>query len=94
MVNFFGNLSKPNYFIIEPSLCARIKCEFYSECQVSQDKPTCVCPANCDNEPKKRLCGNDGQTYESECHMRIASCKKKELITRAYDGECGKLDFQ
>ena len=52
-----------------------------------------MCPATCDGQPRARLCGNDGQTYDNLCQMKRSSCLKKELVLKAYDGECGKLDL-
>ena len=75
----------------EPTACAKVKCQYYADCRVSGDVAQCVCPGNCDSVPKAQLCGNDGQTYESICHMKQASCQKKELVLKAYDGECGKF---
>ena len=59
----------------------------------------CVCPTDCiveaqdvvitDSEGKK-VCGTDGQTYPSECHMKIAACKKYQYIVVANKGDCGK----
>ena len=42
-----------------------------------------------DSEGKK-VCGTDGQTYPSECHMKIAACKKYQYIVVANKGDCGK----
>ena len=53
----------------------------------------CVCPRGCDSLPKKRICGNNGQTYDNMCEMKQKSCQRKELVLKAYDGECGKGIF-
>jgi len=72
----------------QPTACAKIKCQFYADCRVTGDSAVCVCPATCDGQPRARLCGNDGQTYENVCQMKRSSCLKKELVLKAYDGEC------
>ena len=38
----------------------------------------------------KKVCGTDGKTYPTECHMKIAACKKQQYIVVANKGECGK----
>ena len=84
-----------------PGGCANISCEFYSVCksQGVGQPGLCVCPTDCiveaqdvvitDSEGKK-VCGTDGQTYPSECHMKIAACKKYQYIVVANKGDCGK----
>lgn len=79
--------------------CANITCELYSVCN-SQGPGlpgVCVCPTDCIEEAKdvvivesdsNKVCGTDGQTYESECKMRIAACKKQQYIVVANKGDC------
>ena len=85
-----------------PGGCANITCEFYSVCK-SQGigRPgVCVCPEDCVEEEVQdvmivekdmnKVCGTDGQTYQSECLMKIAACNKQQYIVVANKGECGK----
>ena len=32
------------------------------------------------------ICGHDNKTYQSECFMRRESCRRKEAIVKAYNG--------
>ena len=34
------------------------------------------------------VCGSDGNTYSSECHLQSANCRMGLQITIASDGEC------
>ena len=90
-------------FFFFPGGCANITCEFYSVCK-SQGigRPgLCVCPEDCVEEEVQdvmivekdmnKVCGTDGQTYQSECLMKIAACNKQQYIVVANKGECGKL---
>ena len=35
-----------------------------------------------------RVCGGDGVTYESRCHLQAAGCRIGRAIKFAYDGKC------
>ena len=88
--------------IFFPGGCANVTCEFYSVCK-SQGigRPgLCVCPEDCVEEEVQdvmiveedmnKVCGTDGQTYQSECLMKIAACNKQQYIVVANKGECGE----
>ena len=52
----------------------------------------CSCPT-CDSTPgADAVCGSDGRTYASSCHVESASCRMKKDIKVAKRGACGKLD--
>lgn len=36
------------------------------------------------------MCANDGRTYNTECEMKLAGCKRGMNITKLHDGECRK----
>ena len=100
----FRNIFWPKFvlFFFFPGGCANVTCEFYSVCK-SQGigRPgVCVCPEDCLEEEVQdvmivekdmnKVCGTDGQTYQSECLMKIAACNKQQYIVVANKGECGK----
>lgn len=34
------------------------------------------------------VCGSDGITYQSICHLQLQSCKRRKMITVLHNGEC------
>ena len=83
-VNTFDFVS----FIKEP--CSNVKCEHYGKCFVKFEGTTeCICPY-CSGNDVAPVCGSDGFTYASECHLRVASCKTQSLIAVASSSPCSK----
>ena len=79
-----------NVFFIDP--CKKKLCEFYSKCIKGSDgKAECACPV-CDNKEKySPVCGDNGNTYASQCELERDSCIKKSHIKMAKKEACGKL---
>ncbi|RZC40666.1 Kazal 2 domain containing protein [Asbolus verrucosus] len=50
----------------------------------------CVnCSKKCSDSPKRReVCGSDGRTYPSACHLREKTCRQGKAIPIAYKGPC------
>ena len=67
-------------------------CPGSSTCVVDQTNNaycvTCnrICPEP--TSPEMYLCGNDGVTYASACHLRKATCLLGRSIGLAYEGKC------
>ncbi|KAL2294269.1 hypothetical protein Nmel_007994, partial [Mimus melanotis] len=74
--------------------CRDVLCPGSSTCVVDQTNNaycvTCnrICPEP--TSPEQYLCGNDGITYASACHLRKATCLLGRSIGLAYEGKCVK----
>ncbi|RZF33915.1 hypothetical protein LSTR_LSTR012257 [Laodelphax striatellus] len=69
--------------------CSSVECSHGQECVITKyGIAQCECPAEC--EPVVRpVCGSDGKTHDSECHLRRTACKEKTVIKIAHTGACG-----
>ena len=72
--------------------CDRVRCEDGKNCLIDQNGlPHCVsCMVNCPNstDASERVCGGDGQTYASVCHLERQTCIRGRAIRLAYRGPC------
>ncbi|KAG1677522.1 Follistatin [Nymphon striatum] len=71
--------------------CTETICSGRKRCVVDQNlRPHCVkCWRPCRTRTHVRpICGVDGVTYKSNCHLRQASCLKGKAIALAYPGKC------
>ncbi|XP_039725860.1 follistatin isoform X2 [Pteropus medius] len=72
--------------------CRDVFCPGSSTCVVDQTNNaycvTCnrICPEPTSSD--QYLCGNDGVTYSSACHLRKATCLLGRSIGLAYEGKC------
>ncbi|XP_071112557.1 follistatin-like [Haliotis cracherodii] len=82
---------KPAYLGHCKDSCRGVKC-FRRGHHCLQDQhglPHCVpCNTYCSNVPFYSLCGEDGVTYSSQCHLVAAICMKGAAIRVAYTGPC------
>jgi len=82
----------PKILLFYPlDVCATFKCANHSRCEISKGQPQCVCrdvrecPAG-----QQSVCGSDGSTYISRCHLDVENCEKKTGVTVVKQGPCGK----
>lgn len=71
--------------------CADIACPSSKFCAQDQNgRPHCIkCNLRCKKNVKIALvCGSDGQTYKSKCHMQEAACAAGKAISAQRDGTC------
>lgn len=59
----------------------------YSKCTSSQGKAVCRCPRGC-SDVINRVCGSDYKTYNSECEMKLRSCRFNKMVTVLSRGRC------
>ena len=74
--------------------CSKNTCHKYARC-ISlpfMERALCACQT-CTEEPYALVCGDNGMTYASECHMQREMCLEKKEITLIKRGACGKFFF-
>lgn len=73
-------------------LCKKKSCEYYGKCITRADNTAeCVCPL-CDATTKYNpVCGDDGMTYASECHLQATACTGRRDLKVAKKTACGKM---
>ncbi|XP_076034315.1 follistatin-like isoform X2 [Oratosquilla oratoria] len=68
--------------------CAGVRCGEDRKCVVRGGVPRCVCSPKCHLKHKSAVCGSDGRTYTSECHLLKRACRKKKRGHVAHYGPC------
>lgn len=71
------------------NLCSSLNCNHPGAyCSIEEGQARCICDTiSCEND-NKVVCGEDGQTYASECDLIKFSCSKQMEIRVAYEGQC------
>jgi len=71
--------------------CLDVLCGYGARCQVTGGIPDCLCPLATDCVVTSQLCGSDGVTYESECHLKAAQCEMQKKIKIVDEKICREL---
>ncbi|GIY87683.1 uncharacterized protein CDAR_118671 [Caerostris darwini] len=73
--------------------CEKKHCKFNGDCFEENRRPNCRCPTNC-KEHYNPMCGSDSFTYNTECQLRVDSCRKKKNIYVRHEGLCSRTEFK
>nr|XP_020477544.1 tomoregulin-1-like isoform X1 [Monopterus albus] len=63
-------------------------CKFGAECDEDSEDMLCMCNIVCNGHNDNPVCGSDGVTYDTPCHVREASCLKQLKIDIKHVGRC------
>ncbi|RVE59076.1 hypothetical protein OJAV_G00200730 [Oryzias javanicus] len=63
-------------------------CKFGAECDEDSEDMLCMCNIVCNGHTNNPVCGSNGVTYDTPCHMREASCLKQLKIDMKHVGRC------
>uniref|UniRef100_A0A8D9EBI7 Agrin n=1 Tax=Cacopsylla melanoneura TaxID=428564 RepID=A0A8D9EBI7_9HEMI len=76
--------------------CRDKECYFGAKCVLENGEPTCECIMSCpkDEDSTQTVCGNDGQTFASECHLNLYACRYQKDVTVQYNGACKANEIQ
>uniref|UniRef100_A0A4W4G296 Agrin n=1 Tax=Electrophorus electricus TaxID=8005 RepID=A0A4W4G296_ELEEL len=72
-----------------PSPCLKKTCDFGGTCVVKNGQAVCECPDACP-PAQDPVCGSDGHTHNSQCHMRAMGCALQKHIHIQHKGSCGE----
>ena len=74
--------------------CSTTDCVNNGVCNFDLGVPRCECLAVESCPPGGlAVCGSDGGTYDSECHMRAISCRDGRDVYVQHHGKCGGLSM-
>ena len=92
---FFFSVESAEYPGHSCGMLGAYQCGYGSYCENTHNGLVCRCDyIDCLRNPtgKYYICGSDGNTYESHCHMSFESCKEQKEITISYIGPCTGKD--
>ncbi|GFY62708.1 hypothetical protein TNIN_474271, partial [Trichonephila inaurata madagascariensis] len=79
--------------------CEELECFHGAKCKEKHGEVQCVCDFKCTSEDRDTknmedhtVCGTDGNSYGSECQLRLFSCRYQKSIEVAGEGSCFKLN--
>ena len=81
-------------FLIDAQCPQRVSfiCNFGSFCMMNlnTNMVSCECDISCNTFDPMHLCGNDGVSYPSFCHLKQAKCLQQKAIRVVNHDRCGK----
>lgn len=68
-------------------------CQYGASCimDIRTNLAHCECDISCDVYEPKPICGSDGVSYDSLCHLKLAKCLQQRTIKIVSHDTCGKL---
>lgn len=78
------------YDVSMPGPCETKYCAFGAYCAVDGGVAVCRCRDHCEGTLYSPVCGADGTTYDSLCHLHRTSCEQQKRIAVLARGVCGK----
>ncbi|XP_019730507.1 tomoregulin-1 [Hippocampus comes] len=72
--------------VIKNSKCST--CKYGAECDEDAEDTWCICNIDCSGHNENAVCATDGNSYNSPCLVREASCMKQEQIDVEHLGRC------
>lgn len=71
--------------------CEHMTCYFGAYCVIRSGLATCECgAAECPATEAPSVCGSDGRTYISTCHLRAHACRTQSDVVAQAFGPCSE----
>ncbi|XP_050532357.1 agrin-like [Daktulosphaira vitifoliae] len=67
--------------------CDQLMCYYGGFCEMNNGKPSCICRSTCAEDATRTtlVCGSDGQTYSSECQLKLYACRyQKDIVVKSH----------
>ena len=76
--------------------CTNLQCSAGQRCVISEESgASCVCRSldECSQDKGQTVCGSDGRTYLSRCHLEVTACNNETSTYYKHTGNCLGMCF-
>ena len=73
--------------------CDNIRCSAGARCVSSNASCVCKSLEECPQDKGHTVCGSDGRTYPSRCHLQVTACKDQTNVFYEHKGKCPGKEF-